>query len=116
MTDRDTIRTPLTRHEFLRFNSSWNDEDLATINEHLAAAAATFEEVDPPGYNHYVEVCDAEGNVLMHVSKGTIYREGNVYRLSTTSGGGGGRGKPAPSLPPLCSSCYLHHPEGECDR
>ncbi|GAA5141777.1 hypothetical protein GCM10023340_04040 [Nocardioides marinquilinus] len=91
MTEPSTKRTPLSRAEFLQFNRRWTDEDRAVIQEHLdATGAATFEEVDPPGYNHYVEVSDADGNVLMHVSKGTIYRDGDKHRLSTTRGGRGG--------------------------
>ena len=115
MTERATVRTPMTDAEFLRWNPRWNDQDLAIIKEHLDdAGAAAFEEVDPPGYNLYVEVSHADGNVLMHASKGTIYRGDDVIRLSTTSGGGH-PAKPKPKLHPLCETCWLHHPEGDCD-
>ena len=71
MTERATVRTPMTDAEFLRWNPRWNDQDLAIIKEHLDdAGAAAFEEVDPPGYNLYVEVSHADGNVLMQCVQG----------------------------------------------
>jgi hypothetical protein len=126
-------RRPITRTEFLKFNERWDSTDRVVLEENVDRfGGVTFESVES-GYNHYVAVHDAEGTLLMDVSKGTIYYKGersrvgsvqrdlegdhteHVYRLSTHRAGGG-QAEPEPDYGPLCTACFLHHAPGECDR
>jgi hypothetical protein len=129
--DLHMSRTPLTRNEFLKFNPRWARADIAVLEEDLDTfGGVTFEHV-VSGYNVYISVYDADGSLLMDVSRGTMYyangrtRPGSMprtpgsvdhtYKLSTHRAGGG-EARPELALQPLCSNCFLHHPEGNCDR
>lgn len=128
-----STRTPMSRTEFFKFNPRWNDKDKAILEEDLEQFGGVSFEHSASGYPH-VWVMDAKGDLLMHVAKGTVYYQGgrtrsgsvpyapdtensdHMYRLSTHQAGGGpGAPEPEP-LHPLCGTCFLHHPEGACDR
>lgn len=123
----------MSRTELLSFNRRWNDRDRAILTEDLEQFGAASYEHSSSGYPH-VWVHDAEGELIMQVAKGTIYYKGgrsrpgselyapgtdnpdHIVRLSTHQAAAG-HGKPeAKQLHPLCTTCFLHHADGDCDR
>ncbi|WP_183093209.1 hypothetical protein [Nocardioides stalactiti] len=120
----------MTRAQLIKFNPLWNSRDREVIDEDIDAFGGVKFEYYQSGYNRGVNVLDEAGTVLMSVAPGTIYyadgrtRPGSVYLEShgghvyktSRAGSGGGSAKPEPSRHPVCQSCWMEHPEGECDR
>ena len=128
-------RMTITRSVFLKFNPRWNDRDATTLEamtDEFGGVAFTLVE---SGWDKHVKVHDATGCLTMDVSKGTVYLKGarrwpgsvpydvpgddqdHVYRLSTNVERGVGVNSSDPTGGhPQCMTCFLHHPEADCDR
>lgn len=124
-----TTRSSITRSAFFKFNPRWAEGDIAILKEDVEEfGGVTFEHL-ASGWNTFVRVCNANGDLVMEVSKGTIYypggrtRPGSVERSKDHSGhvfhlsphnAGSGKRKSEPNYGSTCPRCHLAHADEEC--
>jgi hypothetical protein len=123
----------MTRAQLLKFDSMWSDRDRDHIAEDIEALGGVTFTYANKGWDRSVVVRTADGTEVMTVAAGLIYygtgitrpgsehmesHGGHVWRTSR-NGKGSGQSKTAPDPTggnAMCDDCFLHHPEGECDR
>lgn len=136
MTDRESMNptarrrghTPLTRHDALRFNKAWTEQDRVKIERTLDALDVVELTLAPAGQEF--AGWNAAGEKVMSGMGGTLWlgmnevqdavvrttADGDDYQvvlLSNATGSARGEARPEEVWPETCPKCFVKHGEDD---